>query len=97
VLTRPARLTIFTDSAYVKDGITRWLAGWIRRGWKTAGGKPVKNAELWQRLSAAAARHEVSWEWVRGHAGEDGNERADGLARQGMKPFLPQNAGADPG
>lgn len=86
-LERPSRLTLVTDSAYVKDGITKWLAGWKRNGWKTAAKKPVKNDDLWKRLDAARARHEVSWEWVKGHAGHPENERADELARAGMAPF----------
>ena len=86
-LERPSRVRLVTDSAYVKDGITKWIAGWKRNGWKTAARKPVKNAELWQRLEAAAARHEVRWEWIKGHAGHAENERADELAREGMAPF----------
>ncbi|HHN73422.1 MAG TPA: ribonuclease HI [Thermopetrobacter sp.] len=86
-LARPAEITIVTDSAYVKNGITSWLHGWKRNGWKTAARKPVKNAELWQRLDAAQARHKVHWQWVRGHAGHPENERADALAREGMKRF----------
>ena len=80
-LKRPSRVRVHTDSTYVKDGITKWLHSWKRRGWKTADKKPVKNVELWQRLEAAAARHEVSWHWVKGHAGHPENERADALAR----------------
>jgi len=83
----PSRITIVTDSAYVKDGVTGWIHGWKRNGWKTTAKKPVKNADLWQRLDAAQDRHEVTWEWVRGHAGHPENERADLLAREGMKPF----------
>lgn len=86
-LERPAALTVVTDSAYVKNGVTSWIHGWKRNGWKTADKKPVKNVELWQRLDAAAARHEVTWEWVKGHAGHPENERADALARAGLKPF----------
>jgi ribonuclease HI len=91
-LDRPAAITIVTDSAYVKDGITGWIHGWKRRGWKTADNKPVKNVELWQRLDAAVARHQVTWEWVKGHAGHPENERADALARAGMAPFKPAKA-----
>jgi ribonuclease HI len=80
-------LTVITDSTYVRDGITSWLANWKARGWKTAAKKPVKNIDLWQALDAAAARHTVTWEWVRGHTGDPGNERADALARQGMAPY----------
>ena len=86
-LERPAVVTVVTDSAYVKGGITEWIHGWKRRGWKTAAKKPVKNVELWQRLDEAAARHSVTWEWVKGHAGHPENERADELARAGMEPF----------
>lgn len=86
-LDRPAAITIVTDSNYVKNGITSWIHGWKRNGWKTASKKPVANADLWQRLDAAQARHEVTWEWVKGHAGHPENERADALARAGMAPF----------
>ncbi len=89
-LSRPSAITIVTDSAYVKNGVTQWIHGWKRNGWKTAGKKPVKNVELWQRLDAAQQRHAVSWEWVKGHAGHPENERADELAREGMKPFRPK-------
>jgi ribonuclease HI len=82
----PAEL--HTDSQYLRDGITQWLAGWKKNGWRTSDKKPVKNVDLWQRLEAAAARHHVSWHWVRGHIGHDDNERADALAREGMQPFL---------
>ena len=88
-LDRATTITIVTDSTYVRDGITKWLHGWKRNGWKTAAKKPVKNAELWQALEAAAARHEVIWEWVKGHAGHEENERADALARAGMAPYKP--------
>lgn len=88
-LTRPSTITITTDSAYVKDGITGWLHGWKRNGWRTAAKKPVKNADLWQRLDAAQARHDVTWKWIKGHAGHAENERADELARAGMAPFKP--------
>jgi ribonuclease HI len=86
-LTRPATVEIHTDSQYVKDGISKWIHGWKRNGWKTSDKRPVKNAELWQRLDAALLRHQVSWHWVKGHAGHDDNERADELARDGMAPF----------
>lgn len=85
-LAKPSRLTVVTDSAYVKDGITKWIHGWKKKGWKKSGG-PIKNLELWQRLDAANARHDVTWEWVKGHAGHPENERADALARAGMAPF----------
>ena len=86
-LARPSELTIITDSAYVKNGVTEWIHGWKRNGWRTAGRDPVKNADLWQRLDAAQARHKVQWRWIKGHAGHAENERADALARAGMAPF----------
>ena len=86
-LTKATELTIITDSVYVKNGITEWMVGWKRRGWRTAGGPPVKNVELWQRLDAAQAGHKVVWRWIKGHAGHAENERADALARAGMAPF----------
>ena len=88
-LDRPTEITIVTDSNYVKNGITSWIFGWKKNGWKNSAKKPVKNAELWQRLDAANARHQVTWEWVKGHAGHPENERADALARAGMAPFKP--------
>ena len=91
-LGRASTITIVTDSAYVKNGVTSWIHGWKRNGWRTAEKKPVKNAELWQRLDSAAARHTVTWKWVKGHAGHPENERADALARAGMAPFKPQKA-----
>lgn len=91
-LARPSELTIITDSAYVKNGITGWLHGWKRNGWRTASKKPVKNVDLWQRLDEARDRHHVTWEWIKGHAGHPENERADELARAGMKPFKPRKA-----
>ena len=87
-LKRPARVRVHTDSTYVKDGITKWLSSWKRRGWKTADKKPVKNVDLWQRLEAAALRHDVSWHWVRGHSGHPENERADALAREAIANVL---------
>ena len=86
-LERPSTLTVVTDSVYVKDGITKWIFGWKKKGWKTAANKPVKNEELWKRLDTATARHDVTWEWVKGHAGHPENERADELARAGMAPY----------
>lgn len=86
-LDRPSTVTVVTDSSYVKDGITSWIHGWKARSWKTASKKPVKNEDLWKRLDAATERHEVTWEWVKGHAGHPENERADELARAGMAPF----------
>jgi len=93
VLSRPSTITIVTDSAYVKNGITEWLTGWKRKGWKTSTGKPVKNDDLWRRLDDARTRHTVRWEWVKGHAGHPENERADALARQGMAPFKKNGKG----
>ena len=84
-VTRPARLRLVTDSTYVKDGITKWIFGWKRNGWKTAAKKPVKNEDLWRRLDAALADHEIEWQWVKGHAGHAENERADELARRGIE------------
>ena len=82
---RPVGIILHTDSTYVKDGITRWIHGWKKNGWKTSARKPVKNVDLWQRLETALARHhEVDWRWIKGHAGHDGNERADALARKGL-------------
>lgn len=86
-LERPSSITIVTDSAYVKNGVTSWIHGWKRNGWKTASKKPVKNVDLWERLDAAQSRHDVHWKWIKGHAGHDENERADELAREGMAPF----------
>ena len=83
-LTRKSTVRLHTDSSYLRNGITGWLAGWKRNGWKTAGRQPVKNEDLWRRLDAAAAKHDVQWLWVRGHAGNPGNERADALANRGM-------------
>ena len=86
-LKKPSTVTIVTDSNYVKDGITKWIHGWKKNGWRNAAKKPVKNAELWQRLDAATHRHDITWEWIRGHTGHPENERADELARQGMEPY----------
>jgi ribonuclease HI len=85
LLRRPVRARIHTDSQYVQKGISEWIASWKRRGWRTADNKPVKNIDLWQRLDALAAGHEIEWLWVRGHAGHDGNERADALANLGVR------------
>jgi len=83
-LKRRCRVQIYTDSQYVQKGITQWIHDWKRRGWRTADKKPVKNVDLWQRLDALAGDHAVTWHWVRGHAGHEGNERADALANQGV-------------
>ncbi len=79
-----SEVAVYTDSEYVKNGITTWIHGWKQRGWRTADKKPVKNVELWQRLEALAAQHDVQWHWVRGHDGDPGNERADALANRGV-------------
>ena len=86
-LTRPCAVDLYTDSSYVKDGITDWIRRWKANGWRTSAKKPVKNVELWQRLDVALQRHDVTWHWVKGHAGHPENERADELARQGMAPY----------
>lgn len=91
-LTRPCRVELLTDSQYVKQGITTWLAGWKRRNWRTANGQPVKNQDLWERLDALVRKHEVEWFWVRGHTGHAENERADGLANRGIDEMLKKPA-----
>ena len=87
-LKRPCEVTLVTDSEYVKKGITEWLDDWKRRGWKTAGKKPVKNQDLWQRLDEATRAHRIDWRWVRGHTGHPENERADQLANRGIEEML---------
>ena len=94
-LKRPSHVELHTDSEYLRNGITKWIHGWKKNGWRTAGRKPVKNAELWQALDALIRTHQVSFHWVRGHSGHDLNERADELARQGMAPF-PRRRGGNP-
>ena len=84
-LTRPSRVRLHTDSRYLRDGITKWIQRWKTNGWKTASRKKVKNEDLWRRLEAAAARHDIEWHWIRGHAGHPENERADALARDAIK------------
>jgi ribonuclease HI len=91
-LTRPCHVTLVTDSAYVKNGITQWIHGWKRNGWRTADKKPVKNADLWQELIEASARHRIEWTWVKGHAGDPDNERADRLASDAA--LIVQNSSA---
>ena len=86
-LKEPCQVDLYTDSVYVRDGISKWIEGWKRNGWKTAAKAPVKNAELWQELDAARKPHKVTWHWVKGHAGHPENERADELAREGMAPY----------
>ena len=88
-LKRPCEVTLYTDSTYVKQGIQSWMASWKRKGWRTAANKPVKNQDLWQALDQARERHEVTWRWVKGHAGDPGNERADELARKGLESKRP--------
>lgn len=87
VLKHPCRITLHTDSTYVKDGITKWIENWKKNGWRTAAKKPVKNADLWQALDKAVLRHEIAWKWVKGHNGDEGNERADDLANMGLNNY----------
>lgn len=87
-LKRPCKVVVTTDSQYVKNGITQWMAGWKKKGWKTAANQPVKNQALWQRLDAAIARHEVEWHWVKGHSGHPENERVDALANEAIDELL---------
>ncbi|WP_022981735.1 ribonuclease HI [Ideonella sp. B508-1] len=84
LLKRRCTVAIYTDSEYVRNGITSWIHGWKRRGWRTADNKPVKNVELWQQLDSLVVQHDVAWHWVKGHAGDPGNERADALANRGV-------------
>jgi ribonuclease HI len=91
-LKRAVPVRLHTDSVYLKDGITRWILKWKQNGWRTADKKPVKNIDLWQRLDAALAGHEIAWHWVKGHSGHAGNEHADRLAREGMAPYLPASS-----
>jgi ribonuclease HI len=95
-LSRPATVRLHTDSSYLRNGVTSWLPRWKRNGWRTAAKRPVQNADLWQRLDAAAARHAVSWHWVKGHAGNPGNERADALANRGMREAREASARPSP-
>jgi len=87
-LTRPSRVIVFTDSSYVQQGITKWIHGWKKNGWKTGAKEPVKNVDLWQALDALAALHQVEWRWVKGHSGNEGNERADALANEAIDELL---------
>jgi ribonuclease HI len=96
-LTRPSRVRLHTDSVYLRSGITSWLASWKRNNWRTASKQPVKNEDLWRRLDAAAARHEIQWLWVKGHAGDPGNERADALANRGMADAIARTRSGAPG
>jgi ribonuclease HI len=95
-LTRACAVDVHTDSQYVRQGVTGWVHNWKRNGWRTADKKPVKNDDLWKRLDEAANRHEVEWHWVKGHAGDPMNERADALARAGMAPYLRRSAPEKP-
>lgn len=87
ILREPCKVNLHTDSIYVKDGITKWIENWKQNGWRTAARKPVKNADLWQALDEAVSRHSVSWVWVKGHDGDEGNERADELANMGLNNY----------
>jgi ribonuclease HI len=89
-LSRPCAVDLHTDYQYLRGGVTGWINNWKRNGWRTADKKPVKNEDLWRRLDEAAAQHDIAWKWVKGHAGDTMNERADELARRGMRPFLPK-------
>jgi ribonuclease HI len=91
-LKQPCRVALYTDSTYVRSGITEWMSAWIARGWKTADRKPVKNQDLWKALASAAERHEVRWHWVKGHAGHPENERADALANAGIDALLARSS-----
>ena len=95
-LKRPSKVRLVTDSVYVRDGITKWLQNWKRNGWKTSAKKPVKNADLWQRLDEARRRHDVKWEWIKGHAGHAENERADELAREAIAAMRAAQEGEPP-
>jgi ribonuclease HI len=94
-LKRSCTVELHTDSKYVKDRLTKWMHGWKKNGWRTAAKKPVKNVELWQALDEAVRRHTINWHWVKGHAGDEMNERADALATQGMAPFKKGGGGTD--
>jgi ribonuclease HI len=93
-LKRKCEVELHTDSTYVKDGLTKWIFGWKKNGWRTADKKPVKNVELWQALDEAVQRHVIDWRWVKGHAGDEFNERADQLANEGMEPFKKKRGGS---
>ncbi len=93
-LTEACVVALVTDSQYVRQGITEWMPGWVRRGWKTAGGDPVKNRDLWERLHAASQRHRIDWRWVKGHSGDPDNERVDTLARAEAQKFRAAGAAA---
>jgi ribonuclease HI len=93
-LKRACEVDLHTDSQYLRQGVTGWMFGWKKNGWRTADRKPVKNEDLWRRLDEAVGRHKIDWRWVKGHAGDEMNERADELARTGMKPFLRREVGS---
>jgi ribonuclease HI len=93
-LSRPCAADLHTDSRYLRGGVTGWINNWKRNGWRTADKKPVKNEDLWRRLDEAVTRHDVEWRWVKGHAGDAMNERADELARRGIAPFMPKRGAA---
>lgn len=95
-LRQPSEVDLYTDSNYLRDGISKWIKTWKINGWRTADRKPVRNMELWQRLDGACTRHRIRWHWVKGHAGHDLNERADELAREGMAPFITERAKSSP-
>jgi len=94
-LNRDCELTLYTDSQYVRKGITEWIINWKKRGWKTAAKKPVKNSDLWQQLDEQVSRHQVHWVWVKGHAGNEGNELADDLANKGVDQITMKQAGGE--
>ena len=94
-LKRPCEAILHTDSQYLRGGVTGWIDGWERNGWRTASKKPVKNEDLWRSLAAAAERHTIEWRWVKGHADDELNVRADKLAREGMAPYLARTPGDD--
>lgn len=96
-LKRPCTVDLHTDSQYVRNGITSWIAGWKRKGWRTADNKPVKNEDLWKRLDTARERHEVTWHWVKGHADDVGNNRVDGLARRAIEEMRAADKAKTPG
>ena len=88
ILKKSSKITVYTDSIYVKDGITKWISAWKKNGWRTSDKKPVKNDDLWKRLDELAQQHDIEWLWVKGHAGHEGNERADQLANRGVESVL---------
>ena len=95
ILKEPCEIEFHTDSQYLRQGITKWVAGWKRNGWRTSAKKPVKNEDLWQMLDALAARHQIHWRWVKGHAGHEGNERCDQLATAAIEAIKRQHSAAE--